>query len=345
MTNRMNLGLPFAKCYHHPCFEFDNLLKCGACHIALYCSAEHQKAHRPVHKTSCKIIKDAGDGLRQAEADLRARPGDARMPANPFENAVGTFWFWTPTRPYMQQRYDLMTARLNIRTGEAVQAALDDCLDMLRLCRGDNQTVRRQVPALQLRLGKDQDAYDHIKWWATTGAKPDYDWRDTSEPFLDLHDEDAFERSDDWMAKLWDLSFKATMTLLKLRLMLDVKGLQMHTRKNPGLTYEKKMEWVIEEAMSDIMYNQEVVDRDNYDDLASDLADQVNKLYEWTKEENPHYWQAILQPDEYTHATPTIYSRGSKEEVILSFRHTWYAWSECPPAIEFVREKATNDRG
>lgn len=65
----------------------------------------------------------------------------------------------------MSARLDLMTAILNLRNGEAVEAALARGLDMLRLCRGDNQGVRSKMPALYLRLGRDQDAFDFLKWY------------------------------------------------------------------------------------------------------------------------------------------------------------------------------------
>lgn len=345
MTNGINLGLPFSKCYEPNCYIFKNLLQCGGCHIALYCSLQHQKSHRQSHKAQCKPIKDTEIKLAQAEKELRARSGDERCPENPFENAVGTFWFWEATRPYMRERYNLMLYRLNIGTGEALESALTDCLDMLRLCRGDNQSARDQVPALLLRLGRDQDAYDHIKWWATSGLSPTYDWRNPSEPFLDLHEEDAFEHSDVWMAKLWDLSFKSSMALLKIRLLLDVKGLQAHAKMHPGLSYEKKMEWVAQEARSDIIHRRrDIIDRDNYDDVVADLKGQVNKLYIMTKLENRHYWPALLNPGHYCNAKPTLCTPGSKEEVVLEFQRTWQAWSECPPAIEFIRKKVRKDR-
>ncbi|RBQ78845.1 hypothetical protein FVER53590_13532 [Fusarium verticillioides] len=92
----------------------------------------------------------------------------------------------------MQARHDYITAILNVRTGEAVEIALEESLDMLRLCRGDNLGVRSQIPALYLRLGRDQEAYGFIKWYAAKGDSM-YNWSDMSLPFLDLEGEGAFE--------------------------------------------------------------------------------------------------------------------------------------------------------
>ncbi|KAJ9144361.1 hypothetical protein NKR19_g6465 [Coniochaeta hoffmannii] len=75
----------------------------------------------------------------------------------------------------MSARNDLMTALLNIHTGEAIDADLAHGLDMLRLCRGDNLGVRDKISALYLRLGRDQDAFDFLKWYFVTGTSSEYD--------------------------------------------------------------------------------------------------------------------------------------------------------------------------
>lgn len=238
----------------------------------------------------------------------------------------------------VQRYFDLLSATLNIRTGEAVEKALEYGLDMLRLNRGDNQGVREQIPSLYLRLGRDQEAYDFLKWYAV-GATSDYDWIDMDLPFLNLHGEDALE---DYLEcsteKVISLSFIAAMTNLKIRLLLDLRGLQGEVEKKPNLSYEKKMEWIREEAISDVLYGRkDIVERADYKDLVTSLTKQVASLYDRVHELNRHYWNALHHPERYSHAMPTMYSMGSPEEVIIAFRHTWYSWSECEQAINFVK--------
>lgn len=336
--NRLNLGLFFRKCSGPRCVRRDNLLRCGACQVIQYCGAEHQKAHRPAHKTSCNLVKEARRALESERASLEAHPGDMMTPANPFQEVPGQFWFWSGTRPYMQRYHDLMSAILNVRTGEAVEEALKCALDMLRLNRGDNQGVREQIPSLYLRLGRDQEAYDFLKWYAAKGTS-NYDWRDMDLPFLNLQGEDALEDYLECSAeRVITLSFIAAMTNLKIRLLLDLRGLQEEVQKHPNLSYEKKMEWIREEAISDVLYNRkDIVDRPDYKDLVASLQKQVASLYDRVDELNKHYWPALHHPERYSHAMPTIYSLGSPEEVIIAFRHTWYSWSECEQAIDFVK--------
>lgn len=132
--NRLNLGLPFSACQAPECHQRDGLKRCGACRVVQYCSVDHQKAYRPAHKFYCGLIKKAHEKLAREEMALRNHThDDDAMPANPFESCVGDFWLVFPTRSYMSARYDLVK-QLNICTGEAVEAALANLLDMLRAC-------------------------------------------------------------------------------------------------------------------------------------------------------------------------------------------------------------------
>lgn len=351
--NRMNLGLIFQACAHPGCKRRGrDLLKCGACSLVHYCGPEHQREHRPDHKTSCNLVKHTRAAAAGAEAELRSPPGDDPAPLNVFAaGVVGRFWGDFPvTRPYMQSLHDRMTACLNLRTGEAVEAALATALEMLRLCRGDNLGVRSQVPVLYLRLGRDQDAFDFLKWYAVRGTASDYDWSDMSQPFLDLKGEDALEDVSTHLRRVVDLSFLAAMTLLKTRLMLDLVALAQHvdeektkTKEGGGrqLSYDEKMEWVREEALSDVLLTRrDVVDRDDYAPLIRGVTEQVARAYQLTAHHNKHYWPALGHPDKYSHALPTAYTWGSKEETVLAFRQTWYAWAECEPALATVKQFA-----
>ncbi|KAK8111316.1 uncharacterized protein PG998_007773 [Apiospora kogelbergensis] len=331
--NRKNLGLVFQTCAQPGCGrQGPDLFRCGACRLVHYCGPEHQREHRASHKTSCNLVKQTRASVEAAEAELRSRPEDELAPANVFANGVGRFWGLTPTRPYMQCLHDYMTASLNLRTGEAVEGALTTSLEMLRLCRGDNQGVRSQVPVLYLRLGRDQEAFDFLKWYAVKGTAADYDWCDMSQPFLDLAGEDAvLEDVSVPFKQVMDLSFLASLTLLKTRLMLDLVALAQH----------EKMAWLREEALSDILpARRDIVDRDDYRPLVRDVTEQVARAHQLTAHHNKHYWPSLERPEKYANAMPMAYSWGSREETVLAFRQTWYAWAECAPALDTVRQFA-----
>jgi hypothetical protein len=146
-------------------------------------------------------------------------------PANLFDEAVGFFWGILETRTYMSLRYALIEAILKVKTRNAVQAALDHARDMLRLCRSDNLGVRNCVPALYLRLGRDQEAYDFCKWYVTEGSRSDYDWGDMDLPFLSVRNADVFEDVGEFDGKYPDPGHIIPVILIKIRLLLDVEAL------------------------------------------------------------------------------------------------------------------------
>jgi hypothetical protein len=152
---------------------------CG-CRVVMYCGVEHQTQDRQKHKKSCNRIKKNRAKLYEEETRLRALPPSMLHPARIFEDHAGKFWGFQETRPYMSQRYALVESILQVHSAEAAQEGLDHLLDMLLLCRGDNMGVRSVVPAVMLLLNRDQDCYDFLKWWATTGNQGDYDWGNMS---------------------------------------------------------------------------------------------------------------------------------------------------------------------
>ncbi|EWZ27935.1 hypothetical protein FOZG_18351 [Fusarium oxysporum Fo47] len=287
---RMDLGLPYNHCSNTPCrdgFQSPSLLRCGGCQVVKYCGQPHQKAHRPRHKVQCIPIKQQKDKVVEEEQKLWADPGVDTAGENPFESIVGNFWFFKSTLPYMQARFDHITAILNRHNCEAAEMALDNSLDLLHLCRGDNLSVRSQDPALYLRLSRDQEAYDFINWYAV--RDPSYDFHDTSLPFLEKHDEDAFEAVNE-KPNFTNLSFFVALTLIKIRLMKDLEGLQKFVQSKSNAAGEARYDYLQEEAMSDILLKRpDIVAQDNYKEIIDELRRQVLQLYKMAKEKNLHF--------------------------------------------------------
>lgn len=337
---RMNLGLPYNNCSLQTCpagFQSPNLLRCGGCSVVKYCGKTHQKTDRPRHKVQCIPIAEQKKKLAEEEAKLRANPDEDTGSQNPFDTAVGLFWFFKSTRPYMQARFDYITGILNVRTGEAAEVALNESPEMLRLCRGDNMGVRSQVPALYLRLGRDQDAYDFIKWYGVKGDSS-YDWRDMSLPYLDLKGEDAFEPVLE-NPNCHDVGFTVALTLIKIRLLKDLESLQKFKQRKSKATGEEVYDYLQEEAMSDVLLNRgDIAGQDSYKGTIADLRGQILKLYKMVKEQNAHFWPGVMNPSLYAYDVPKGYTMGSREEAVLVFRNSWYSWAETEPAISYIRE-------
>ncbi|KAH8166676.1 hypothetical protein CIB48_g1579 [Xylaria polymorpha] len=271
--NRYNLGLPFSTCYKESCLVRSNLMRCGGCRAVMYCTPQHQRADWPRHKNQCRLIKPARLDSNYPEGERE----------DPFTSPLtrGCLYLYPSARPYMRARHNVISATLNVRTGESADLALEHCNEMLQLNRGDNQGVRDQVPSLMLRTGRDQAAYDFIKWYLVLPSG--YQWGDNTQPFLDLNGEDAFEPPrQEWLNHSISLVHLVALTHLKTRLLLDIRMLAEQGRTEPNATHEQKMEWIREDAHSNILYSRrDIVDLGTVEhaNLATELETQVKAIH------------------------------------------------------------------
>lgn len=140
------------------------------------------------------------------------------------------------TRDYMRVRFGFIDALGRIDTRGSVETQLEHARDMIRLCRSDNMGIREFVPFFMLRTDRDQECYDFVKWYFTTGSKPNYDWGNMDLGFLDVRNANAFE---DIMSlglrEFCKLSHVVALTLLKVKMLLDLKTLESATDVVPRL--------------------------------------------------------------------------------------------------------------
>ena len=321
------------------------LFICQACKIIHYCGRDHQVAHRPAHKESCNAIKKTQAMLDREESKLRSHPGDFMTPPHLFEEHAGYFWGIHETRAYMRARYALVEALLKVNTYAAAHAAHAHLMDMLRLCRGDNMGVRDLVPALKLRLGRDQECYDFCKWWATTGQESRYDWGDMSNPYLDIKNADVFESPHGlFIREYGSLSHSSATTLLKIRLLLDLRALQ-----NSLMIGNKVPQEVLDSVRGELVSgsviadNKGIMDAKDQAPLIERLEIQVRDLYGAVQKSNRYFWQALLEPGKHLSARPEAFSHGSVEEMQLVVQYGLGAWTETPGALGVVRELVSQD--
>jgi hypothetical protein len=306
----------------------------------MYCNVNHQVAHRSSHKYACNAIARRCASLADEEQKLRNDPGDNfMMPADPFTNAVGHFWGILGTRDYMRSRLALVKALQEVKTYESAQTQLDHSMDMLRLCRSDNMGVRDLVPALMLRLNKDQECYDFVKWWSTT--TDDYDWGDTDLPYLDLKKADVFE-SVEYLCGDWvDLAHLVAITLLKIRLLLDLMALRDATTavgsKVPAEILHNIQGFVARSSV--ISDNERLIQNKTDPAVVCSLEAQVEALYRRIQKANEYFWPTLLEPGSHLTAQPESYSRGSVEEMQLVLMHSYDSWIETAGAIDFIKAK------
>lgn len=217
---------------------------------------------------------------------------------------------------------------------------------MLRLCRRDNMGVRNLVPALMLRLGQDQECYDFVTWWATCDpGDGTYDSDDLDHPYLSLRNANAFE-SVEYLFDGWpELTHVAAITLLKIKLFLDLKDLQLFSilHSTDGVaSLPQEIRDNIKNHIpksSVIASSSELMGLENYTFEIARVARQVNQLYEWVKKANKYYWPAILEPGRHLTARPGTRGPGSVEEMQLKLQFSYDSWNEAPETIEVIKSE------
>lgn len=316
-----------ARCALATCASTTNLQRCSSCKVVFYCRAEHQAAHRKKHKDDCNKIKKTRAKLAAEEQALRAKPPDLCLPADVFDSSRGHFWGILDTRDYMRARFAAIDALLRVDTCDAVESALAHGLDMLRLCRSDNLGVRDIIPALLLRLGREQDCYDFIKWWATVFANDHYDWGDMTLPYLDIHGADPFEPVAPLLKGHMSLSHASALTLLKVRMYIDVSEYE----NDEGFPADPSLDRRIGEVVSTRVPRNDHV---RIARLSATLKDQFTRLCKGVQDKNPFFWETLINDAEIK--PPECYSQGSPEDAALACIHGKKAWEESEDAIRMV---------
>ncbi|KAJ5154330.1 uncharacterized protein N7500_009769 [Penicillium coprophilum] len=66
------------------------------------------------------------------------------------------------------------------------------------------------------------------------------------------------------------------------------------------------------------------------------LKAQIRALYKAVQKLNPHFWPALVNPDEHLNAKPMMFSIGSVEQMQMTLNLTYEAWHEAPGAIVVI---------
>ncbi|KAK3644023.1 hypothetical protein LTR56_009875 [Elasticomyces elasticus] len=283
--------------------------------------------------------------MSREETKLRNAPEDFGFAGNPFDpqnDSIGHFWGIHETRDYMRARYGVVEDLMKIRTREAVRATLDHLLDMLRLCRGDNMGVRSLVPALYIRLGRDQDAYDFVRWYKKVDEDGNYDWGDMDVPFLDTHDADVFEPVQECLST-YNLNHTVALTLIKIRLLLSFRTIDDAAAVGSFVPPEI-LDGIREQLASPAIAGNELIMHEvktgkSMAPHISKLKGQVDELYDAVHKQNKYFWPALLSPGSNLTARPPYTSFGDPTEMQLALQYNYASWAETHGAIDVIRAR------
>ncbi|KAL2686738.1 hypothetical protein Neosp_004279 [[Neocosmospora] mangrovei] len=334
------------------CGEKEYLFKffrCPGCQVVYYCGRDHQVNHQMFHKEACGEIKKARALLEKEENVVRDNPGNVLSPGNLFETGVGHFWGLGIPRDYMRARYQLANKLLSSFGGsgghiDAVQTALDHLLDMLRLSRSDEMRVRLTIPALLIRLNKDQEAYDFVKWYATTGDLKHCDWDDLDLPYLNTKDADVLESpAGKWTNPQWiELSHVVAVMLIKVRTLIDLQAaLDTASRTFQAPVPDEIIGLIREKLVGSIVQSRPEILKGGTEGIArrvETIKGQIRDLYEAVGEYNPHFWRLMLEfPVEALAMKISNYAPGSEEEACLCIGESLASWLETPGSFDVMR--------
>jgi hypothetical protein len=308
-------------------------MPCHVCKVVQYCSHEHQFVARPGHRSLCAKIKKAQASFRIEDRALRRRAGNVV-----FEEEQDLFRGIGSHR-YPRARLTLVETLLRSNTAPAVLLSVDHLVSMLQLHRTDPLGIRDVLPALYIRLGRDQEAYDFCHWWATTGHGDDYDWFDSQAPFLDTKNADVWGGVDVFLGSRFHLPHAVALTLLSIRLAIDLHTVQQ-ARQHIGPHVPREILDTVQQYSihSSVLNVSKIIEQEDQTQRIAHLRTQIKKLYTAIEKANRHFWPALIEPGHNLEAQPTSYGQGDQGQMQIVLQRSYNAWAETPGSISIIKE-------
>jgi hypothetical protein len=176
-------------------------------------------------------------------------------------------------------------AELEVSTRLAVKSGLNHIHEITKNEKSAMLGIADLAPASFLRLSRGQQAYDFMKWWITT---PETIFGPPQQPYTAVKNRDILEPTTVFMGKCPSMTFMATLTLLKLRLLMDLQSLQ---RSNENISAKLPQELVdeIRKNMVSPTVSRQLIERDDrQEDIVKVKAD-VKMMYHAVKASNTHF--------------------------------------------------------
>lgn len=211
-------------------------------------------------------------------------------------------------------------------------------MELMKLCREDEFQVRQRAPPFMLRLGKDQECYDFIKWWDTIGIDPNHNFRDLRRPHLDIRNSNAFESVETFLGRHSSLTMLVCLMLVKIKLLLDLKRLkdtQILETKLPTELIDHIRQYI---PMSQIISSRSnLINQGEWKKEIKSLNQQVSRLFDLVHSANPFYWNALLNPTSHLGHRPLMGRLRSPQQMQQALNYTYTAWIETDGAISLIK--------
>ncbi len=321
------------------CKTTDNVRRCQSCKVAFYCGQEHQMIDRALHKEPCVSIKKSLKNIARMEFEIQEESLSIQIEGIESVNNI-------VSREIIFLNDDaLIKEYLKIHTYEAVEKAMIHCISTLRTYRIDHLDLKYMAPVLLLRLGRDQESYDFVKWYAVTGNDDHYEWEDANQPYLDVTNADYLEAVECFIGNPWHICHAIVVFLIKLRLLKNIQNLH-----NSMFLYDR-LPIEIADGLRNLLVspmvarNKRIMCDDNLKNLIKMLESQMKQLYADVKAANKYFWPGLLKPETYLAAPLSpkeLYIDRTypdmEERARLAVKMFYDIFDETPGAIQKIEE-------
>ena len=154
-------------------------------------------------------------------------------------------------------------------------------------------------------------------------------------PYLHLKNEDVFEGVEVFDRKYGGLARNVGLTLLKIRLLMDLWHLQMlNTGKAAeGLPAEISNILRGHVVSAAVTARKEVMEKPDQARNIETLKGQIAALVKSVNKINEHFWAMLLDRNRDLSAKPGMFTLGGREEAQLTLLYSYASWAETPGAL------------
>ncbi|KAL9626387.1 MAG: hypothetical protein Q9204_007348, partial [Flavoplaca sp. TL-2023a] len=329
---------------------------CKICKVALYCSENHRDMDEGSHRPSCERVHKAKRYLKDEQSDFRLTAGhnndndddetdddtdddDFSYPAHLLAYDVNSY---LNVPIYVEAACQHIEALIQVKTVGSLELAAEKAREMFRCFPSDPMDLRSDLPAVYLRLGRDQEAYNLVKWWQLNKLS-DVEIHKSYPvvPYLDTEDADVFEWPSEIIGAIDGNSSLVNMfcvTLLKIKLLFDIKtlrgGRMLLLQLPPELV--TMVEAYIPPFTDVVRNNHQILTMKDHTEPIADLTDQIKTCFEAVEKANVHLWPSLvnleLRPGGSRHSPSN-----DKRTVDFVMDRCYDSWVETPGAIDVIR--------
>ncbi|KAL8845382.1 MAG: hypothetical protein Q9176_000018 [Flavoplaca citrina] len=310
------------------------------------------------HRPSCERVHKAKGYLKDEESDFRPMAGhyndndddetdddtdddddDFSYPAHLLAYDVNSY---LNVPIYVEAACQHIEALIQVKTVGGLELAAEKAREMFRCFPSDPMDLRSDLPAVYLRLGRDQEAYNLVKWWQLNELSDEQIHKSYPVvPYLDTEDADVFEWPSEIIGAIDGNSSLVNMfcvTLLKIKQLFDITtlrgGRMLLLQLPPELV--NMVEAYIPPFTDVVRNNHQIMTMKDHTELIADLTLQIKTCFEAVEKANIHLWPSLVNP-ELRPGGSRHRPSDDKRTVDFVMDRCYDSWVETPGAVDVIR--------